>query len=764
MSQCPFSPELEFDNSNQKTRGQPLVDLLQSPLSESSTQSILKPSSKENIISFTPPPNRSLKVTFQTPILTPKFPPAKVTAYEAVRELDEKENWSERAEVIFKTEHEQLVEVVEGFLEDLINHIPLIAKTVTDPPTVGEADRPDSPPSEAPSNHPRTMSEEMPIPKKEKKSIYEMTDEELARMDPFSSSAKGITNSPPVKTSGKSIYELSDEDLAKMNPFASKTTVQNSPPRQAADMNANAMDSETKVETKQEAEPANNSEEEKKDEVKSASPPEQSTEEKKPKKRSPGNKKPTKLKGPRKVTKKPSPKKEIVETEEVKEEAPIDLSSGDIPSTQDVNMNREDMVVGDQQDLPTNGPVGDDDIPVITEDEFRPGTEGRRGNQISPDEMEFRRAERVFASDDPAAFDMDFLEKMGDSNDFHASALARQSLYVKFDPLMKDLNGQKQGVTLPASSVPPTILEGEDLLQMQTPPQRRSAAPVGKETQPPTSQETVSGVDKLLSYSPSRDETEAEDKQPETEVDGVESQEGSPPFVKAAEEGIVQPLRYSQADLEAAIETKVRIALEHAGRESRKKYDDYDKEMKDMTTQQQSLEKSNAEMRALTAEYEKAMQQLMGDISQTKTSSDDRVQQLQKEKDQALEDLSSVENAFSDLHKRYEKLKATVQGYKKNEDVLKKCVEEHQSQLKKQELKYQTLKGHAEDKIKVANEEIDKMKKSYGAEISGLQANLKREQLKVASLERTVEEKTRENKELTNICDELISQVGGGGH
>lgn len=63
MSQCPFSPELEFDNSNQKTRGQPLVDLLQSPLSESSTQSILKPSSKENIISFTPPSNRSLKVS-----------------------------------------------------------------------------------------------------------------------------------------------------------------------------------------------------------------------------------------------------------------------------------------------------------------------------------------------------------------------------------------------------------------------------------------------------------------------------------------------------------------------------------------------------------------------------------------------------------------------------------------------------------------------------------------------------------------------------
>lgn len=32
---------------------------------------------------------------------------------------------------------------------------------------------------------------------------------------------------------------------------------------------------------------------------------------------------------------------------------------------------------------------------------------------------------------------------------------------------------------------------------------------------------------------------------------------------------------------------------------------------------------------------------------------------------QALEDLASVETAFSDLHRRYEKLKGVVEGFKK---------------------------------------------------------------------------------------------------
>ena len=46
------------------------------------------------------------------------------------------------------------------------------------------------------------------------------------------------------------------------------------------------------------------------------------------------------------------------------------------------------------------------------------------------------------------------------------------------------------------------------------------------------------------------------------------------------------------------------------------------------------------------------------------------------------------------------------------------------------------------------------------AEIARLTAMLKKTEMKAASLERSVDQKVRENEELTAICDELIAKVG----
>ncbi len=52
-------------------------------------------------------------------------------------------------------------------------------------------------------------------------------------------------------------------------------------------------------------------------------------------------------------------------------------------------------------------------------------------------------------------------------------------------------------------------------------------------------------------------------------------------------------------------------------------------------------------------------------MNKAKDSQDSQVAEVQKEKDQALEDLASVEGAFSDLHRRYEKIKGVVESFKK---------------------------------------------------------------------------------------------------
>ena len=60
---------------------------------------------------------------------------------------------------------------------------------------------------------------------------------------------------------------------------------------------------------------------------------------------------------------------------------------------------------------------------------------------------------------------------------------------------------------------------------------------------------------------------------------------------------------------------------------------------------------------------------MFGAISAEKEKSTSESQQgfedVVKERDQALEDLQSVETAFSDLHQRYERVKGVVEGFKK---------------------------------------------------------------------------------------------------
>uniref|UniRef100_A0A3Q3J6I2 Transforming acidic coiled-coil-containing protein C-terminal domain-containing protein n=1 Tax=Monopterus albus TaxID=43700 RepID=A0A3Q3J6I2_MONAL len=55
--------------------------------------------------------------------------------------------------------------------------------------------------------------------------------------------------------------------------------------------------------------------------------------------------------------------------------------------------------------------------------------------------------------------------------------------------------------------------------------------------------------------------------------------------------------------------------------------------------------------------------------------------------------------------------------------------------------------------------EIAGVRSKYKAEVSALQAQLRREQLKVQSLEKSLDQKEKEAEELTKLCDELITKV-----
>ncbi|XP_055018356.1 transforming acidic coiled-coil-containing protein 2 isoform X3 [Boleophthalmus pectinirostris] len=166
------------------------------------------------------------------------------------------------------------------------------------------------------------------------------------------------------------------------------------------------------------------------------------------------------------------------------------------------------------------------------------------------------------------------------------------------------------------------------------------------------------------------------------------------------------------------------------------------------------------EMRRIVAEYEKTIAQMIEDDQKEKSLSHHTIQQLILEKDQALADLNSVEKSLADLFRRYEKMKDVLEGFRKNEEVLKKCAQEYLSRVRKEEQRYQALKIHAEEKLDKANAEIAQVRAKSKQEQAAYQASLRKEQMKVDSLERTLEQKNKEIEELTKICDELIAKMG----
>ncbi|KAA0718017.1 Transforming acidic coiled-coil-containing protein 2 [Triplophysa tibetana] len=166
------------------------------------------------------------------------------------------------------------------------------------------------------------------------------------------------------------------------------------------------------------------------------------------------------------------------------------------------------------------------------------------------------------------------------------------------------------------------------------------------------------------------------------------------------------------------------------------------------------------EMRRIVMEYEKTIAEMIEGEQREKNLSHHTIQQLILEKDQALGDLNSVEKSLADLFRRYEKMKDVLEGFRKNEEVLKKCAQEYLSRVRKEEQRYHALKIHAEEKLDKANADIAHVRTKANQEQAANQASLRKEQMKVDSLERTLEQKNKEIEELTKICDELIAKMG----
>lgn len=297
--------------------------------------------------------------------------------------------------------------------------------------------------------------------------------------------------------------------------------------------------------------------------------------------------------------------------------------------------------------------------------------------------------------------EVDYLEQFGTSL-FKESALRKQSLYLKFDPLLND-SPQR-----PAAAETPSV-------QAVDPPSSGSAP-----------EARLLDLDFLGA--------------PDVPVLGPPPCILGPGGPLLPVGPIVDVLQYSQKDLDAAVEAAQEEALR-------------------LRSRCEALQEKNLEMGKIMDGFEKIVYQAMEEAQKQKELAKAEIQKILKEKDQLTADLSSMEKSFSDLFKRFEKQKEVIEGYRTNEESLKKCVEDYIVRVEKEGQRYQALKAQAEEKLRLANEEIAQVRSKAQAEALAFQASLRKEQMRVHSLEKAVEQKTKENDELTRICDDLISKM-----
>jgi hypothetical protein len=274
-------------------------------------------------------------------------------------------------------------------------------------------------------------------------------------------------------------------------------------------------------------------------------------------------------------------------------------------------------------------------------------------------------------------FDVDYLEKLseGSASDFKESAFARQSLYVKFDPLIDAKLPMKQQPT--AQKLPEKNKLVDDLLVMDTPPaiqvkkaSRVHFAEVDEQVLPSTHSHSAA-------KDISKDDSFKFEENPTTSV--VNDTEG--PLLASSEEELVKVLKFTEMDVARLVEERLA--------EERLKNDTLQKQIHlDYKEQLLALKEEKEVFRSQFALVVGEREELQSEIDKWKSVSTvaetspltladknselkGNITQVQKQRDQALSDYEALEKSFGEFHNRYFKLKEFSQASKKRENHLK---------------------------------------------------------------------------------------------
>lgn len=169
---------------------------------------------------------------------------------------------------------------------------------------------------------------------------------------------------------------------------------------------------------------------------------------------------------------------------------------------------------------------------------------------------------------------------------------------------------------------------------------------------------------------------------------------------------------------------------------------------KEDTDRINSLAEQHSTFEKLLSEYVKAFNQALNEV-----------ETITVENDTTKRHLANLESAFSDVHQKYERAKQIIEGFRTNEEMLQHSLINSTETVKKSGEKYDSLKAHAKAQIERSNKELLGYRDKHQTEVIKLSTIIKRLEIKNASFEKALDQKTTECAELAALCNEVTGRI-----
>ncbi|XP_050077110.1 dentin sialophosphoprotein [Anopheles maculipalpis] len=193
---------------------------------------------------------------------------------------------------------------------------------------------------------------------------------------------------------------------------------------------------------------------------------------------------------------------------------------------------------------------------------------------------------------------------------------------------------------------------------------------------------------------------------------------------------------------------------------------DIEKKMLDIELREENMlkritekDKTISKMSNVVEAYERTIAELISEKEILIRNHEEECENLKQDNEINAQHLESLEQTFSNLYTKYERMKKNAIKYKENEDKLLEKVMKLEECLRAQEQRYEKMKSHAMSQLEIANTKIDEAIRNHSQEVAKLKAQIKKEEVYRISINEQLIQKSKENEQLVKICDELISET-----